>query len=89
MNNLYIVIQNLSLIIAVIVLTEPAHAYLDPGTGSILLQGLIASFALGLATIKLWWYRIKSFFSRDKVEVEEPSLNTEMEEPAKEDINLK
>ena len=42
----------------------PAHAYLDPGTGSILLQGLIAAVAGGLVTLKLYWYKIRSFFSR-------------------------
>lgn len=31
-----------------IALSETAHAYLDPGTGTILLQGLIAATATGL-----------------------------------------
>ncbi len=40
-----------------------AHAYLDPGTGSYLIQVLIA-FLLGmLATGKIIWIHIKSFFS--------------------------
>jgi hypothetical protein len=38
------------------------YAYLDPGTGSILLQGLIATVATVLATGKFWWHRVKSFF---------------------------
>ena len=37
----------------------PAHAYLDPGTGSILLQGLLAA----IATLGLFWQRVKVFFS--------------------------
>ena len=37
----------------------PAHAYIDPGTGSILLQGLLAS----IAAIGLFWQRIKLVFS--------------------------
>lgn len=37
-----------------------AHAYLDPGTGSILLQGLIAAVAGVFITGKLYWARIKS-----------------------------
>lgn len=41
--------------------TEPAYAYLDPGTGSILLQGLIASVAAGLVVIKLYWHKVKAF----------------------------
>lgn len=41
-----------------------AHAYIDPGTGSILIQGLIAAIVGGLFTIKLWWRRIKGLFTR-------------------------
>ena len=44
--------------------SEEAQAYLDPGTGSILLQGLLAAVAGALVTLKLYWYRIKSFFTR-------------------------
>lgn len=40
-----------------------AHAYLDPGTGSILFQGLIAALATGLATAKFWWHRVTGLFS--------------------------
>lgn len=37
-----------------------AYAYIDPGTGSFLVQGLIAA-ALGLGlTLKLFWRRLKS-----------------------------
>jgi hypothetical protein len=37
-----------------------AYAYLDPGTGSILLQGLIAAIAGVAVTGRLYWSRIKS-----------------------------
>lgn len=43
--------------------TAPAHAYLDPGTGSILLQGLIAAVAGGLVAVKLYWGKVKQFLS--------------------------
>lgn len=37
---------------------RPAHAYLDPGSGSMLLQVLLGGFA-GLAVIgKLYWRRL-------------------------------
>ena len=42
--------------------SQNAHAYLDPGTGSILLQGLIAAVATGLATGRFWWHKVKSIF---------------------------
>ena len=40
------------------------HAYLDPGTGSILLQGLIGAVAAALVVGKLYWYRFKAFMAR-------------------------
>ncbi len=43
-------------------LTSQAHAYLDPGTGSMMLQIVIASLIGGLFALKGYWSRIKSFF---------------------------
>jgi hypothetical protein len=40
-----------------------AFAYLDPGTGSYVFQILIAAFIGGLFTIKMFWQKIKNFFS--------------------------
>lgn len=37
-----------------------AHAYLDPGTGSYLLQLLIGSALGGLYAVKLFWGRIRA-----------------------------
>lgn len=37
------------------------HAYLDPGTGSYLLQILLAALFGGLLVIKIYWKRLKSF----------------------------
>ncbi len=42
-----------------LVLTDSAYAYLDPGTGSILLQGLIGAIAAGLAFFKFYWHKLK------------------------------
>ena len=43
---------------AAALVSVPAYAYLDPGTGSALVQGLIASIAaLGL-TLKVYWHRV-------------------------------
>lgn len=53
----------LCLSIAIFSITTPAYAYLDPGTGSALLQGLLAGVAGVLAVLKLYWQRIKQFFS--------------------------
>ena len=42
----------------------PAMAYLDPGTGSIILQGAIAGIAVAWLTIKLYWYKLASLFGK-------------------------
>lgn len=41
-----------------------AHAYLDPGTGSYVLQLLAAAIFGILLAIRLFWSRIKSFLRR-------------------------
>lgn len=46
------------------VLAREAHAYLDPGTGSYILQMVIAGILGALFAIKLFWLRIKGFFGR-------------------------
>ena len=46
--------------------TNIAYAYLDPGTGSLLLQGLIAALAAAGAAISIYWNKLKSFFSKKK-----------------------
>jgi len=57
------------LVVSILVLTlfslifpRKAHAYLDPGTGSYILQILIAVLIGALFSIKLFWNRIKYFF---------------------------
>lgn len=45
--------------------SHQAAAYLDPGTGSMILQGLIAGIAIAGFTIKNYWYRIRAFFGKE------------------------
>lgn len=40
-------------------------AYLDPGTGSILLQAILGGTAAAAVTVRLWWGRVTSIFRRD------------------------
>jgi len=37
-----------------------AHAYLDPGTGSMLLQVVLGGVAAVAVAVKLYWYKILS-----------------------------
>ncbi len=45
-----------------LVLTREVYAYLDPGTGSYILQLVIAGILGGLFAVKMFWVKIKSFF---------------------------
>ena len=40
-----------------------AVAYLDPATGSIILQGLLAALAGAVVTLRVYWARLKRFFT--------------------------
>jgi len=41
-----------------------AHAYLDPGTGSLVLQVLVAGLLGAVMAIRIYFQRLKSFFKR-------------------------
>ena len=40
----------------------PVYAYLDPGSGSIILQSLLAGIATAAALVSMSWQRLKAFF---------------------------
>jgi len=44
----------------------PAWAYIDPGTGSMLVQSALALIAVALVAGRSAWHKVKSFFSRRK-----------------------
>lgn len=68
--------------IALEIIHAPARSqplYLDPGSGSFLIQLIIAS-ALGAAlVVKTSWSRIKKFFNRNAAEIEEVEVEPEDE----------
>ena len=51
-------------------LSGPANAYLDPGTGSIILQAILGFIAAIIATLSFYWNKVKLFlvklFKKDK-----------------------
>jgi hypothetical protein len=58
-----------STLLCVLVLFPPsAHAYIDPGTGSYILQIAIAGIAAGAIAIKMFWKRIKALFSSNRAQ---------------------
>ena len=54
---------------------RPAYAYLDPGTGSYILQMILAALLGAAFAVKLFWKNIKTFFknlfSGEEVDEEE------------------
>ena len=63
------------LLIAILLLiTPPAWAYLDPGTGSMLLQVILGGIAAVGVALKLFWHKIRvalGFGKSGKAEQEE------------------
>lgn len=52
-----------SMIVLVLVFPRSAQAYVDPGTGSYVLQIVIAGIAAATFSLKLFWGRIRAYFS--------------------------
>jgi len=52
------------LLVYFFVITSNVHAYLDPGTGSIIIQGIIAAVLSITIAVKTYWFKIKAFFSK-------------------------
>jgi hypothetical protein len=50
-----------------------AFAYLDPGTGSAVIQGLIAALAAIGLTLKVYWHRVLGFLGLRRSSNEEKS----------------
>ena len=46
------------------ILTTKAHAYLDPGTGSIILQAIVGAFAAFFTSIYIFWAKVKNFYKK-------------------------
>ena len=56
----------LSLAALMIFSATPAHAYLDAGTGSMMLQAIVGAVATALMFGRLYLARMKSFFVRGR-----------------------
>lgn len=54
----------LTLFVLALVAVPPAHAYLDPGTGSLVIQVLIAAVVGAAFAVKVFWKRIAAFLRR-------------------------
>lgn len=58
---------NITILLSIILIqSEYAFAYLDPGTGSMILQSIIAGFLFVGTAVGLFWQKIKNLFSSSK-----------------------
>tara|TARA_B100001939_G_scaffold321412_1_gene311004 strand:- start:833 stop:1048 length:216 start_codon:yes stop_codon:yes gene_type:complete len=57
-------ILSLLYILTLIIFPTKAFAYLDPGTGSIILQAILGFIAATVASISIYWEKFKSLISK-------------------------
>ena len=57
-------ILSLLYILTLIIFPTKAFAYLDPGTGSIILQAILGFIAATIASISIYWTKFKSLISK-------------------------
>lgn len=65
-----------AIVLSTLFMSSPAYAYLDPGTGSMLLQALIASVTGAFVVGGIYWAKVKAFFKRSQPEKEDGGANS-------------
>ncbi len=51
-----------AIVLMLLALPHNSYAYLDPGTGSYIIQLIMAVFLGGIFALKIFWKQIKIFF---------------------------
>jgi len=59
------------LLLMIVVLTRDVHAYLDPGTGSLIFQTIVAALAAGAYALRSYWGRVRTVFRRSSREADD------------------
>jgi hypothetical protein len=57
--------------ILTLIIAEPAYAYLDPGTTSMVFQAILVGLASLVVVVKLYWYRLIKLIGFRKGKTEE------------------
>jgi len=68
-----------------LMLAPNAFAYLDPGTGSIIIQGLIAGIAMVGVTARMYWHKLQSMFGAGGAAEDKTALSVEQASESAED----
>lgn len=62
-------------LIVLSLLPSPAFAYLDPGTGSAILQGILGALAAIAVALKLYWHKLLRLLGIRK-KIDDPAKET-------------
>ena len=54
--------------LCLVLIAQPAWAYLDPGTGSMMISAIVGLFATAGLVVKTYWYKLKAFLRKDMAE---------------------
>jgi len=69
--------RNIAVFLVVVWVTilppQALAAYLDPGTGSLVIQSVIAALAAAGFALRLYWRRIRVWFKRSEAHVDSPA----------------
>lgn len=65
----------LQLILILLAIATPALAYIDPGSGSMILQVILAGILGSLFAIKVFWQKVVAFFKRLTGKNNQPPVN--------------
>ena len=68
--------NKLVIFISLAVFTSPAAAYIDPGTGSLIIQSIIGAIAAIAVTMKLYWHKFKVHFKKKETVITEEETDT-------------
>ena len=56
-------INKIAVLLTGVAIATPSYAYLDPGTGSVILQSLLAGIAVAMGLLRFYWHQFKAFLA--------------------------
>ena len=59
-------------VLALLLVSPSALAYLDPSTGSMVVSAIVGIFASIALAVKTYWYKIKGWFRKDAKQESDP-----------------
>lgn len=82
MRALPLTVTTTSLLLGLLAYAPSSHAYLDPGTGSMILSAIVGLIATVTLAVKTWWYRLRRLFRRRDEDGDRPASGRPEEDPS-------